>query len=55
MYSFCPQSINDHEIICEHIRVLIIFGGDILSDGITEGNGVRAAEWDLKDVSSGRG
>jgi hypothetical protein len=28
------QTINNHQIIREHIRALVIFGRDILGDGI---------------------
>jgi hypothetical protein len=38
--SFRPYTINDHQILREHIRALIIFGRYVLRDGVGEGDGV---------------
>jgi hypothetical protein len=32
--SFAAQTIDNHQIVRKHIRALVIFGRDILGDGI---------------------
>lgn len=49
--SFIPQAIDDHKIVCEHVRVLVIFGRDVLGEGIGQGQSVGATKWNLEDVS----
>lgn len=34
------QSVDDQEILREHVRVLIIFGGYVLAQGVGEGDGM---------------
>lgn len=51
MNGFTSQTINDHKIVCEHIGMLIIFGGDVLGDGIGQGNRLRSTKGDLKDIA----
>lgn len=48
---FAPQPVDDQEILGEHIRTLVIFRGDILRNGIVEGDGVRPPKWDLEDIT----
>jgi hypothetical protein len=45
------QTVDDQEIICEHIRSLVIFGRDVLSDRIGQGDGVGVPKWNLKDIA----
>lgn len=48
-----PEQIDLLEILGEHLRVLFIFGGDVLLDGSREGDIVRAAERQVQDMSVG--
>jgi hypothetical protein len=49
--SCIPQAIDDHKIVGEHVRMLVIFGGDILRDGIGQGQCLGAAKRHLEDVA----
>lgn len=51
IYSLGPQTINDHQIIGEHIRALVIFRGDILGNGIGQRDSVGAPERELEDIA----
>jgi hypothetical protein len=48
---FGSQTIQESEIICEHIRTLVIFGRDILGDGFGERHGVCAPKRQLEDIA----
>jgi hypothetical protein len=50
--SLISQTVDDQEIICKHIRSLVIFGRNVLSDRIGQGNGMGAPKWNLKDIAS---
>lgn len=50
----CAQAIQDHQVIGEHIRSLVIFGRDILCDGIGEGYGMGAPKWQLQNIPVGK-
>jgi hypothetical protein len=39
-----PQRIDDLQVLLEHIRVLVILGGDVLLDGGGEGEAGGLAE-----------
>lgn len=52
IYSLGPQTINDHQIIREHIRALVIFGGDILGNGVGQRDSVGAPERELEDITA---
>lgn len=49
--SLRAQTVDDHKIIREHVRALIIFGRDVLGDGIGQRNGVGAPKRELKDIA----
>jgi hypothetical protein len=41
IYSISPQSIDDLQVLLEHIRVLVIFAGNVLLDCGGQGNAIR--------------
>lgn len=46
------QRIDGFQVAGEHVRVLVIFAGDVLLDGIGERDGVGAAEGQVEDVAA---
>jgi hypothetical protein len=45
------QTVDDQEIIREHIRSLVIFGRNVLCDRIGQGDGMGAPKWNLEDIA----
>lgn len=54
IHSISPQSIDDLQVLLEHIRVLVIFGGDVLLDGSGKGEAVGLAEGQEEDIAGVR-
>lgn len=46
-----PQRINNLKVLLEHIRVLVIFAGDVLLYCCRELNVVRFTEWEEEDIT----
>ena len=44
IYSLGSETINNKQIVCEHIWALVIFVGDVLGDGIGERDRMGATE-----------
>lgn len=45
------QTVNDLEVLLKHVRVLVIFAGDIFPDGVGEDEAVGFAEGEKEDVA----
>ncbi len=52
---FAAQSVDDIEVMTEHVRVLVIFLGDVLADGRCERDLGRLAEGERYDVGAAGG
>lgn len=50
---FAPESVDDEEVIGEHVRALVIFRGNVLREGGGERDVVGSAKGDLEDVTAG--
>jgi hypothetical protein len=49
--SLCSETVDDHQIVREHIRALVIFGGDVLRDRIGQRHRMGASERELQDIA----
>ena len=47
------QLVYGLEVLCEHVRMLVVLGGDVLLDGRAKGDMVCLAKWQLQDVAVG--
>lgn len=45
------QTVDDLEVLLEHVRMLVIFTGDILPDGVGEDEAVGFSEGEEEDVA----
>jgi len=51
MHGIPPQGIDDAEVLLEHVRMLVIFVGDVPLDGIGEGKAAGLAEGQAEDIA----
>lgn len=51
MHRISSQGIDDLKVLLEHVRVLLIFAGDVLFNCGREGEAVRFAEREEEDVA----